>query len=114
MYSNTDHSQQKYYNHIQSANNNDLPNLIIVSDLQQKIFFATLSITLNITIQVNRIAQSSHITTTTNTCLSNNLIKIVNIRSSVSHKTIYEPWINPTVLNTEQKVHIDSILIMYK
>jgi hypothetical protein len=114
MYSNTDYSQQKYYNHIQSANNNDLSNLIIISDLQQKIFFATLSITLNITIQVNYIAPSFHITTTINTCLSNNLIKIVNIRSFVSHTTIYEPWINSTVLNTKQKIHIDSILIMYK
>jgi hypothetical protein len=110
MYNNTDPAQQRYLNHIKSGNNNDLLNLSIASDLQRKIFFSTLSITLNITIQVNHISQSSHITTTINSCLSHNLTKILNIRSSISNTNIYEPWINPTVLNAEPKVKIKYML----
>jgi hypothetical protein len=110
MYNNTDPTQQRYLNHIKSGNNNDLLNLSIASDLQWKIFFSTLSITLNITIQVNHISQSSHITTTINSCLFHNLTKILNIRSSISNTNIYEPWINPPVLNTEPKVKIKYML----
>jgi hypothetical protein len=101
-YNNTNKSS--YLRHIITGNNNDLHNIIISNSVEETIFFSAVSLVFNISIQINFITNSSHNSITINRCNNSNNNKIINSRKSVNEQNIYEPWINPAILNNTEQV----------
>ena len=111
QYKNTDATKSSYLTHIRTANNNNLNNIDIITDLQRKIFWSTLSLALKITIQINIITNNFHTTTIINTTKGDTeFTKIINIRQSLtnSNSNLYEPWFSPTIIEhpPENKVNM--------
>jgi hypothetical protein len=111
-----------YIKHIQTRNNNDIPNITIISSYQLDAFFKYLSLVLQ---QPFILKQLSHGVVTDTKVNPGNYAcssKIMLIRESVNGSTIYEPWLKtskltqelfPVCLSTVQKnLHIipESIL----
>ena len=100
----TDATKNSYIRHIATGNNYQYHTLSINIKPHMQIFFCTLSLVLNITIQVHSIINNSHQTQAVNTCQHLNPIKIVNIRTAIKEQIICEPWINPQVIKAKQLV----------
>jgi hypothetical protein len=83
------HAKVNYTRHITTANNQDLENISISTPLEQAIFFSTLSLVFNISIQINTIHQNSYIKVLVNKNPSPNNLKIINTRKSVQGKDIF-------------------------
>jgi len=90
-------NKSTYLKHITTANNQDHTNINITTPQQQTVFFITLSLVFNITLQINVISNTSHTTSIINASNITNFTKILNFRQSIS-RAVVEPWINPAIL----------------
>lgn len=98
-------NKSSYLKHISTANNNNFNNISISDEQAETVFFGTLSLVFNINIQIMTISNNSHITTIINTCKDiTRPTKIINKRKSINGGNIYEPWINPTILQQPAEV----------
>lgn len=112
-FNNTDPKKQQYLRHIQTANNSDFYNIKISPGLELETFFKTLSLVFDISITSHEITRNNptkkHTTTTINSANTLNQQKVLNIRQSPTGTAIYEPWINPILIDNEQEVCQESM-----
>jgi hypothetical protein len=90
-----------YIKHIQTGNNNDIPNITIISSYQLDAFFKCLSLVLQQPFILKRLSHGVVTDTKVNpgnyACSS----KIMLIRESVNGSKIYEPWLKTSKLTRE-------------
>lgn len=96
--------KQQYIKHINTGNNGDFANIKITLPIHQEIFFNTISLVFNISIQMNTITKNTHSTITINLTNQPNRLKIINWRLSYSNEKVFEPWINPAILESVIKM----------
>jgi hypothetical protein len=87
----TNNNHAKYSTIIATANNSNYQTIPIPHLQEQIIFFQTVSLVFDITIQINYIESQFHHSTTINTCNNINSIKIINQCTSISGTSIFEP-----------------------
>jgi hypothetical protein len=90
-----------YIKHIQTGNNNDIPNITIISSYQLDTFFKYLSLVLQQPFILKWLSHGVIINTKVNSenyaCFS----KIILIRESVNRSMIYESWLKASKLTQE-------------
>ena len=73
-----------------TSNNNDFSNITISFTKKLQVFFNTLSLVFNITIQLNTTSNYTNTVTIINSCNNINTVKFINTHKSIANSDIFK------------------------
>ena len=94
----------QYIKTIQTASNGNHENISIPTLQTHTIFFQTLTLVLDITLQIFTISELETTKITINVSLHNNALKILTFRKLINNVEACDPWINLAILHLQQQV----------